>query len=247
MISRVLAVLALALVAAPMVLGRGHALHATIAAAALAVATLARGVAPATRAIAVLLALLAAAGLSGLWWQAVMLLGLTAYLAVARVAPGLAPDRGWRARGALPWGWIAVVGGVTPVALLGWVALLRPDLADVVASYGVRDRPLALLVAGAAAFAVVNAVLEELLWRGVLQDRLAALFGSAVAIALTGIHFGLAHWNGVPRGPAGVLLAGAWGMMLGALRRHARGLAAPVIAHVVADTTIAAILLALYR
>ena len=43
----------------------------------------------------------------------------------------------------------------------------------------------------------------------------------------------------------GVVLAGVWGGMLGLLRQRAGGLLAPVLAHIVADATIATILITL--
>jgi uncharacterized protein len=111
----------------------------------------------------------------------------------------------------------------------------------------VPNLPPALLVLAAAAFVVVNALLEEVIWRGVLQDRLAPLFGPTAAIVLQAVSFGVAHAHGVPRGVVGVILAGTWAVMLGALRRHTRGLLAPFVAHVVADVTVAVLILVVVR
>ena len=55
------------------------------------------------------------------------------------------------------------------------------------------------------------------------------------------------HLWGVPRGAVGVLLAGVWAVMLGLLRRRAGGILAPFMAHVVADATIAVIILSSTR
>jgi membrane protease YdiL (CAAX protease family) len=104
-----------------------------------------------------------------------------------------------------------------------------------------------VLIAGGVGFALVNAALEELLWRGVLIDRLEPLFGPSLAIAISAISFGVQHAHGVPRGPIGVLLAGSWAVMLGMLRKHSKGLLAPILSHVVADATIAVIILVLSR
>ena len=54
--------------------------------------------------------------------------------------------------------------------------------------------------------------------------------------------FGVARAHGFPRGVTGVLLAGVWGYLLGLLRQRTGGLLAPVLAHVVADGTIAYVL-----
>jgi membrane protease YdiL (CAAX protease family) len=103
--------------------------------------------------------------------------------------------------------------------------------------------PLPVLIVGAIGFAIVNATLEEIVWRGAIQDGLEPLFGATGAIALQAVSFGVQHLHGVPRGASGILLAGTWAVMLGLLRRHARGLLAPILAHVVADATIAIIIL----
>jgi uncharacterized protein len=59
--------------------------------------------------------------------------------------------------------------------------------------------------------------------------------------------FGLQHAHGFPRGVIGVALAGSWAVMLGVLRHRSRGLFAPTLAHVVADATIAVLVLTIVR
>jgi uncharacterized protein len=120
------------------------------------------------------------------------------------------------------------------------------DLHDVLDAY-VPDLPLGVLIVGAIAFALVNALLEELIWRGVLQDRLTVLFGAPLAIVLQAISFGLQHAHGFPRGVIGVVLAGSWALMLGVLWHRSRGLLAPTLAHVAADGTIAVLVLTIVR
>jgi membrane protease YdiL (CAAX protease family) len=132
---------------------------------------------------------------------------------------------------------------VTPVALVGWVLLLRPDLGDLTEAVG--PFPFWLLVLGGLLFAVVNALGEEWVFRGVFQPRLAELFGPTTAILVQAASFGLAHTWGVPRGPVGALLAATWAIMLGFLRHHTQGLLAVVLAHIVADATIALIVVSL--
>jgi hypothetical protein len=135
---------------------------------------------------------------------------------------------------------------VTPVGLVAWTIVARPDLTDLTSAY-VPDVPIPLLLVGAVIFAVVNATLEEAIWRGILQEDLTAILGPAAAIGVQAASFGLAHAHGFPRGLAGVLLAGGWGLLLGWLRRRSGGLVAPILAHVVADATIAAIVLLMVR
>ena len=71
------------------------------------------------------------------------------------------------------------------------------------------------------------------------------VLGWPVTSRITSLSFGLAHAHGFPRGVIGVVLAGSWAAMLGVLRHHTRGLAAPIVAHVVADATIATVVLVL--
>ena len=242
--ARASALASLAALAGVAVAGPGHFwLGAGAVAVAVAVAVAAARVHTiATRSTARLVACLLAAALPGGPWQLTMMLALALFLAIERGRPVLDP-LAW-ARGRVPAAPTLVVGGVTPVALVAWLVIMRPDLGDVLENY-VPDLPMPLLVVGALGFVIVNAVLEEVLWRGVLQDRLGATFGARAAIVLQAASFGLQHAHGVPRGPTGVAMVFAWALMLGWLRRRAGGMLAPVLAHVVADATIAAIILSL--
>jgi membrane protease YdiL (CAAX protease family) len=180
-------------------------------------------------------ALLLAMGLVPLWQPAMALaLGLFVLLRGER-PPGLA-------RGRVPWLPTLLAAAVTPGALLGWYWLARPDLSELLAMY-VPAVPLPVLVLGALGFALVNAALEEIVWRGVLQTELEPLVGPAAAVGVQALSFGVQHAHGFPSGLAGVLLVTVWGAMLGEVRRRSGGLLAPLLAHVVADAVIAAIVL----
>jgi membrane protease YdiL (CAAX protease family) len=190
--------------------------------------------------MAVLVAtLLLFSGISPLLWQINMGVALGALALLARWRSEFGAPR--LERGRLMVGGALLCALVTPVALVGWVALLRPDVSNVVAA--IPDYPLGALLAGGVAFAIVNALLEEWIWRGVFQPRLAHLFSPPVAVVGQALSFGIAHAWGFPRGVVGVLLVGIWGTMLGILRHQTRGLLAVVLAHIVADATIAAIVL----
>ncbi len=90
------------------------------------------------------------------------------------------------------------------------------------------------LVAGAL-FAVVNALQEELWFRGVLLGSLRTLMRARYQIILQGLVFGLIHWFGTPQGIMGIVLAGGWGMLLGAWTWRRRSLWPAFIVHVFAD------------
>src|SRR6187399_3121190 len=186
-------------------------------------------------AVAVVVAAICSVSLTGLPWQAVMPVAVLLFAVAAKLSPKLGVVR--EPVGRVPaWGTL-VCAAVTPVALFLWLRLTHPDISDLVKS--VPQTTLPLLVLGGAAFALVNAFFEELIWRGIFQTRLVQLFGAPLAIGTQAVSFGVAHAHGFPRGFVGVLLAGVWGAMLGALRQQAGGLLAPVLAHVVADSTIA--------
>jgi uncharacterized protein len=205
-----------------------------------------RFAAPAARSLATLAACLVLAMRLGIPWQLAMAAALVGFAMVVRALPAIAPSPTWRAGGRIPVLPTALVAGVTPFALTAWLLLARPDLRDVLRAY-VPDLPLPLLIGGAVVFACANATLEELVWRGLVQDRLEPLFGVRAAILLQAASFGLQHANGVPRGAVGMLLAGSWAVLLGILRRRAGGLRAPIVAHVVADATIAVLILGVVR
>ncbi len=208
------------------------------------IAWLARRAAPRRlRAIPVLAAALLVASSTGLLWQPVMALALGLHAVTAWTSGGAIPRPELGPRGRLPvWATLAV-GGVTPLGLVGWLVVARPDLSEVVRAY-VPSLPLPALVLGGVAFAAANAALEEIVWRGVFQRGLEAALNPALAIVIQAASFGVAHAHGIPSGPLGMVLAGGWAVLLGVLRRASGGLLAPFVAHFIADATIAVIVLA---
>ena len=190
--------------------------------------------------VALVAAFLVLAGAAKVLWQAAMPLALLAYLLAAKLVPSLRA-RGWWTLGHIPWRSTIVCAAVTPFALVTWVVVMTPDIHDLLRK--IPHVSLPLLCAGAVLFMFVNATGEELIWRGLFQDRLSLLFKPVAGIAIQGVSFGAQHAHGFPRGMIGVTLAGVWGLMLGWLRRRSGGVLAPISAHVVADATVAAIVL----
>lgn len=87
-------------------------------------------------------------------------------------------------------------------------------------------------------FAVLNAVIEEFWFRGLLLGALKPLLPMGRVIVLQAVVFGLIHWFGTPQGVLGVVLAGAWGALLG-WWVYARGSLWPaVMVHFLADMLI---------
>lgn len=114
-------------------------------------------------------------------------------------------------------------GGIVLV-LLPVVARPGPSL-----PLGIHPEPFALWVA----VTLIVAVGEEAVLRGTLFDAISSAAGLPMAIALTSVAFALLHvplygWHVVP-------LDVAVGVWLAGLRLVSRGIAAPAIAHVIAD------------
>jgi membrane protease YdiL (CAAX protease family) len=135
---------------------------------------------------------------------------------------------------------LAFTSSVVP---LGYEWLAHPDRGDLRAQLRQLDK--GMLLTFGLVLSLVNAVTEEVAYRGVLQHALESEFGvGLLALALQGVAFAAPHYgHGFPRGPVGLVLTAAYGIALGILRRWARGLLAPSAAHVVADMTIFAIVL----
>ena len=128
---------------------------------------------------------------------------------------------------------------VSSTALVLYYLLFSPDLSHLSEHFPAATG-LTLILAGVL-FSVVNALMEELAFRGIVMDALESQLQATTALAAQALAFGAAHYHGFPAGPVGVVLASIYGLMLGMLRRWANGLAAPVIAHICADATIFAI------
>jgi uncharacterized protein len=198
--------------------------------------------------LALCLAVIATAGAApwlGGWWPIPGVIGLCAYFvahARARCRPPATAARILRSgrfglRDAL---YVLVLVLVSVVALLLFRAF-TPAPVSSVAALLTAWTPHSLLVAGAT-FAMLNAFVEELLFRGVLMHHLGRVMSSWLAVGLQAVAFGLLHLNGYPYGPVGVGLAGIYAVLLGVLRLQTGGLLACWIAHVCADIVIFAVL-----
>lgn len=134
--------------------------------------------------------------------------------------------------------WLAAfaIAVLATVALVFWAKIFQPDLRSFQAMVPAGD--LMVLVPAALGFALLNATMEELIWRGAIQTWLARHTNIQGAILIQGVSFGALHWAGFPSGWSGVALATIYGVMLGWLRHAAGGLAAPIVAHILADLTI---------
>jgi uncharacterized protein len=181
--------------------------------------------------------------------QVVFGLAFAVYAAVAARVTWFREATGWLTVGRVDRGIMAAAAGIAAVSaamLLVWYATARPDLADLVRTF-IPDWPTAALVPAALAFSLVNAVVEEAAYRGVVLGALERTrIAIPVAVALQATAFSALHLQaGFPRGVPGVAMTFVYGLALGALRRHAAGLLAPFVAHVLTDLVIVTIVLTL--
>jgi membrane protease YdiL (CAAX protease family) len=114
-------------------------------------------------------------------------------------------------------------------ALFGWnilrVQILEPQLGR-----------LAELSLGGYAWSLIGVLVEELIFRGVIQPQLAQKFPASIAIALTALLFLAIHIPGwlllaIPIGPVGVASILALGGITGAIRHWTASLWPAVAAH----------------
>jgi membrane protease YdiL (CAAX protease family) len=129
-----------------------------------------------------------------------------------------------------------VIAAVSCVVLIGFQIVSHPDMRAY--THAIPVGSLGGMAAGGVCFAVMNAFLEEFVFRHVLFDAISSQWGSWGAIGASASLFGFAHLHGYPPGTAGTILAGIFGFALGWLRMLTRGIGLPVIAHVAADATI---------
>jgi uncharacterized protein len=174
------------------------------------------------------------------WWPLPGVVGVAVYLlslAASRRDPGRRHPvlRFGRVTAAELWMVVGLV--VASAVVLMLFARSAPPRIGTGASFLVGLAPWSLAAVGVA-FAIVNAFVEEVLFRGAVQQHLSGVLGSWPAVLVQALAFGVLHLNGYPYGLAGVALASVYGLTLGALRLRSGGLMAPLIAHVCADAVI---------
>lgn len=172
-------------------------------------------------------------------WPFHLLFPLVIAAMAARVwKPEVRLSLGWRTGETASRMWLAAfaVSILAIAALVTWAELVQPDMQTF--REMVPQGNLAVLISAALGFALLNATMEEMIWRGGIQSWLVGQSNTTLAILIQGISFGTLHWAGFPSGWSGVALATIYGVMLGWLRHATSGLAAPIVAHILADLTI---------
>jgi uncharacterized protein len=166
------------------------------------------------------------------------------YLLLAQGVPSLRTTLGWLRVGRLDapvWLLMGLTVVFSAMALIAWFVLSRPNVATW--ANLTRNWPVGLLIVGGLGFSIANAAVEEAVYRGVLMQGLDAAVGPGyLSAALQAVPFGLIHLRGVPNGALGIVMAAAYGLMLGLVRRRSGGMMAPFIAHILADAVIVTLL-----
>jgi hypothetical protein len=170
---------------------------------------------------------------------------LAVYIALVVIEKPLRRHSPWLALGRIGRGmWLcaALVVLVASGSIYLWVNTTHPDLTDITSL--IPDQGTAMLLLWGLGFALVNAIVEEAIFRGILYDGFTHIFKSEIVTNIfQAALFGLAHLYGIPRGWPGVGLAFVYGLLLGSVRYYTRGLLLPVLIHAAADLTIYLILL----
>ncbi len=177
-------------------------------------------------------------------WPFSLLVPVVVYGVAVTALPSLRRSFGWLRRGRLGSDILTLVLAtvvVSGIALVIWYTAARPDHGRILRY--MPQMPIWLFPVAGLAFAVANAALEEAIFRGIIMDALDSALGPGhTSILLQSAPFAFLHLSGFPSGGWGMALVFAYGLMLGAIRRRARGMLAPWLAHVAADCTIFAIL-----
>jgi uncharacterized protein len=172
-------------------------------------------------------------------WPWLWLVPLGVYFGLVGAASPLRRSLFWIRAGRITPGGVGatfVVIGVTTGVLILFQNLVSPDLR--IYESRLPWTTLGNGVLAGMSFALLNAIFEELVFRGILFDALASQWSTRITIFGTAALFALGHLHGYPPGATGACLAFAYGIILGALRAWTGGLILPVIAHIGADATI---------
>jgi membrane protease YdiL (CAAX protease family) len=178
-------------------------------------------------------------------WPFHLLVPLITYAAVVRILPVLRYSTNWMKTGTMNPKIIRLIVAVSllsGIVLVGWVTLTNADIEHYLAI--MPKMPIWCYPLAGFGFAVLNAAMEEAVFRGVVMDALDATFGDGhTSVGIQAILFGAYHYQaGFPNKASGFVLTLIYGILPGILRRLSGGMPAPLAAHIAADLTIFAVL-----
>ncbi|WP_246059772.1 CPBP family intramembrane glutamic endopeptidase [Paenibacillus lautus] len=93
-----------------------------------------------------------------------------------------------------------------------------------------RQPHFLVLIGYALSFALINAVLEELLWRGYILSHFVSGFGELKGLVIAGVTFGLYHYHLGFSWPV-CLLFSIFGIMMGGVAIRSKGLVPVMVMH----------------
>lgn len=172
-------------------------------------------------------------------WPWHLVVPLLAFFAVVSVVSPLRRTLVWARIGRLDvqtLGLGALIAVLSSTVLVLFDTFAQPDLRSLAEHLPVS--PALPLVVSATLFAVSNALLEEVYFRGILLDAFESQLGVKTALSVQAVAFGLGHAKGYPPGEVGVIFASVYGLLLGLLRVAAGGLGVSFLTHIFADVTI---------
>lgn len=178
-------------------------------------------------------------------WPFLLLAPILAYAIIVACVPYLRKSCGWLRKGRVDKLVLQLVAATIVIsagALVAWIIIIKPDIGHHLAQ--MPEIPIWSYPFAGAGFAVLNAAMEEIVFRGIIMDTLdSALGATSFSLFLQAVPFAALHYlSGFPNGFWGFIMTLAYGVMLGFIRRLSRGMLAPFIAHTAADATIFTIL-----
>jgi uncharacterized protein len=179
------------------------------------------------------------------FWPQILLLPIIIYALVVAAIPNLRRSILWLRAGRLTSDVIILIlaaVGLSGIALVGWYLLYEPNISSHLAM--IPKMPMWLLPLACLGFAILNAAMEEIVFRGIMMQALDSVLGTGnLTVVIQAGSFACFHYlAGFPNGVWGLAMVFVYGFMLGLLRRRSQGILAPWIAHVSADIAIFAIL-----
>jgi len=133
----------------------------------------------------------------------------------------------------LAWAVVGPLAALLLAALFGWGLLaLNPGVPW-------QWQALIPLAPFILLFALMNAFGEEMAFRAGPLSQLWRVIGERQAVWLTAVWFGLGHfYGGIPSGMLGAIQSGLVGFLFGMAMVKTKGLAVPVLMHLLIDTAI---------
>jgi membrane protease YdiL (CAAX protease family) len=178
-------------------------------------------------------------------WPLTLLAPIIAYGLITGSVPVMRRSVGWIRKGRMDRTILLMViatAAISTGALVAWIVILKPDIGHHLRM--MPRLPVWVYPFAGVGFAVLNAAMEEAVFRGVIMEALDRAVGASnISVGLQAVPFAALHYPaGFPNGFWGFMMTLVYGVMLGIIRRSAGGMLAVYIAHVAADVTIFSIL-----